>query len=79
MSEEFTTIHYEIAAPGVARVEMDRYPVRNAQNVLMSCELDAAFDQAIRDDSVKVIILAAADPHFSAGHDLSGYDGTGLG
>src|SRR5206468_4992049 len=32
--------------------------------------LDAAFDQADRDDEVRVVILAADGKHFSAGHDL---------
>jgi enoyl-CoA hydratase len=33
-------------------------------------ELNDAFDLAAQDDTVKVIILAANGPHFSAGHDL---------
>ena len=33
-------------------------------------ELDRAFDEAVADDDVKVIILAGAGEHFSAGHDL---------
>lgn len=38
----------------------------------MTYELRDAFDTANADDSVKVIILAGTDPHFSAGHDLQG-------
>jgi enoyl-CoA hydratase len=36
----------------------------------MTYALDAAFTQAINDDEVKVIILAGAGKHFSAGHDI---------
>ncbi|MGL3213464.1 hypothetical protein [Bradyrhizobium sp. BR 1433] len=36
----------------------------------MTYDLNAAFDRAVQDDAVKVIILAGNGPHFSAGHDL---------
>jgi enoyl-CoA hydratase len=39
--------------------------------MVMLYELNDAFNQAARDDSIKVIILNAAGPHFSAGHDVS--------
>ena len=41
----------------------------------MTYELNAAFDRAAHDDSIKVIIVGAEGPHFSAGHDLSGDQG----
>ena len=69
-SETFATLIYEIPAPGVARIVMNRPDARNAQNLDMTYDLDAAFSRAVADDAAKVIILAAADPHFSAGHDL---------
>ncbi|QHE87524.1 enoyl-CoA hydratase [Hydrogenophaga sp. BPS33] len=78
-TENFSTLRYELAAPGVARVVMDRPSHRNAQNVQMSYELSEAFDRAVQDDEVKVIVLAASDPHFSAGHDLSGDGAVRLG
>ena len=37
----------------------------------MLYELNEAYDLAMADDEVKVVILAAKGPHFSAGHDLS--------
>lgn len=66
---------YETPAPGVARIVMNRPERRNAQGLVMTYELDAAFRRASHDDDVRVIILAAAGDHFNAGHDLSGEEG----
>jgi enoyl-CoA hydratase len=66
------TVLYDVPAPGVARVTLNRPQVRNAQNLAMTYELDACFSRAVQDDAIKVIILAAADPHFSSGHDTRG-------
>ena len=46
--------------------------MRNAQDLQMTYDLNSAFDRAAADDGIKVIVLAGADPHFCAGHDLSG-------
>jgi enoyl-CoA hydratase len=54
----------------VALVTMNRPQVRNAQNAKMTFALDNAFTRAVNDDSIGVIILAGAGPHFSAGHDI---------
>ncbi len=54
----------------VARVTLNRPRYRNAQSTVLLKELDRAFAQAVADDEVKVIILAGAGEHFSAGHDL---------
>jgi len=70
MCAEYETILYEEPAPRVARIVMNRPQARNAQNLQMTYDLTAAFDRATQDDSIHVIILAGADPHFSAGHDL---------
>jgi enoyl-CoA hydratase len=70
MTETYATLLYEKPAPGVARIVMNRPGARNAQNLDMTYDLDAAFSRAVAEDDVKVIILAGADPHFSAGHDL---------
>jgi enoyl-CoA hydratase len=66
----YDTITYEIAAPGVARIMLDRPEVANAQDKQLLYELNAAFDVAVADDDVKVIILGANGKHFSSGHDL---------
>ncbi|HVK72066.1 MAG TPA: enoyl-CoA hydratase [Kofleriaceae bacterium] len=54
----------------VAIVTMNRPRYRNAQNAAMTHALDAAFGAAAADDDVKVIVLAGAGDHFSAGHDI---------
>ena len=54
----------------VAIVTMNRPRYRNAQNAAMTHALDAAFTAAAADDGVKVIVLAGAGEHFSAGHDI---------
>lgn len=64
------TILYETPVPGVARLVLNRPESRNAQDTTLLYALNAAFDQAARDDTIKVIILSAAGPHFSSGHDL---------
>ncbi|WP_436491959.1 enoyl-CoA hydratase [Actinokineospora sp. HUAS TT18] len=53
-----------------AVVTMNRPRYRNAQNSAMTYALDAAFTRAVDDAEVKVIVLAGAGDHFSAGHDI---------
>lgn len=55
---------------GIARFTLNRPKARNAQNLDLLNSLDDAFTKAMRDSAVKVIILAANGPDFSAGHDL---------
>lgn len=55
---EFETILVERPDPHIARIVMNRPEARNAQNLQMTYDLNAAFDQAVQDDAVKVIILA---------------------
>lgn len=54
----------------VLRITANRPEVLNAQSRILLEELDHAFGAAVRDDAVRVIILAGAGKHFSAGHDL---------
>jgi enoyl-CoA hydratase len=56
--------------PDVARIVLNRPQVRNAQNLELLRHLDSSLMRASSDDGVKVIIVAAAGPDFSAGHDL---------
>jgi enoyl-CoA hydratase len=71
MPEQPAQVRYEVAAPKVARITLDRAAKRNAQGVTMTYQLDAAMRRACHDDDISVIILAAAGDHFSTGHDLS--------
>jgi len=64
------TLRIEPRAPGVAQVTMAREAVFNAFDEAMIGELDAAFAQLEADDTVRVIVLAGAGKHFSAGADL---------
>jgi len=67
------TVSYRVDDPGdrgIAVVSLDRVDKRNAQNNLMTYELNACYDDAARRGDVKVIVLRAEGPHFSAGHDL---------
>lgn len=68
---------YETDAPvlyessnGVAWIMMNRPRYNNAQNSQMTYALDDAFQRAVNDDSVKVIVLGGEGKHFSAGHDI---------
>jgi enoyl-CoA hydratase len=54
----------------VAVVTMNRPRYRNAQNVALTHAIDRAFVAAVEDDDVRVIVLAGAGDHFSAGHDI---------
>jgi enoyl-CoA hydratase len=53
-----------------AVVTMNRPKYRNAQNSRMTYALDEAFYRAAEDPAVKVVVLAGAGDHFSAGHDI---------
>jgi methylglutaconyl-CoA hydratase len=64
------TLRIEPRAPGVAQVTMAREAVFNAFDEAMIGELDASFAQLEVDDTVRVIVLAGAGKHFSAGADL---------
>lgn len=67
--EEKEIVLYERRG-ATAVVTMNRPRYRNAQNARMTHALDAAFVRAVEDDEVKVIVLAGAGKHFSAGHDI---------
>jgi enoyl-CoA hydratase len=69
IEEEKDIVLYEQRG-SVAVVTMNRPRYRNAQNARMTYALDAAFNRAAQDDAVKVIVLAGAGKHFSAGHDI---------
>ncbi|MFC9514853.1 enoyl-CoA hydratase [Nocardiaceae bacterium NPDC056970] len=67
--DEGEVVTYEVR-DHVAFVTLNRPDYRNAQNSVMTYALDAAFERAVEDDDVKVIVLAGNGDHFSAGHDI---------
>jgi enoyl-CoA hydratase len=52
-------------------ITLNRPKQRNAQDLDLLKQLDAKWMEAAADDQVKVIVLKAAGPHFSAGHDIT--------
>lgn len=69
-NSRFTTLAVSTRATGVAQVTMSRPEVFNAFDEMMIKELGEAFTQLEQDDTVRVIVLAGAGKHFSAGADL---------
>lgn len=67
---EFERLALSARGPGVVQVTMSRPDVFNAFDEAMIGELDAAFAQLSEDSAVRVIVLAGAGKHFSAGADL---------
>jgi enoyl-CoA hydratase/carnithine racemase len=63
----------------VAVITLDRPEARNAQNNAFLVELDAAWMRASADEAVRVIVVRAEGPHFSAGHDLKDYHADAYG
>jgi enoyl-CoA hydratase len=70
---DFRTIRYEKLG-AVLRITANRPEVLNAQSRVMILELDEAFRAASEDDAIRVIVVAGAGAHFSAGHDLGSPD-----
>lgn len=72
---DYKYVSYELFDEGtIARITLNRPKQRNAQNRGLLVDLDEAFMEAERDDTVRVVILAAAGDSFSAGHDLGSSD-----
>ncbi len=69
--KNYNAISYEIIDQQIARIMLNRPDKANAQDTEMLYELDHAMEKASQDDAIRVIILGAHGPHFSAGHDLS--------
>jgi len=61
----------------VATITLDRPEVRNAIDLPTAQALERAVDEAEQSDDVRVIVLAATGPVFSAGMDLKALTATG--
>jgi methylglutaconyl-CoA hydratase len=70
VSATFETLFVSTRATGVAQVQMSRPEVFNAFDERMIGELDEAFAALESEPAVRVIVLAGAGKHFSAGADL---------
>lgn len=60
---------YEVRE-NVALVTLNRPEYRNAQSWKLLDALDIAFDRAMSDNDVRVVVLRGAGGNFSSGHDL---------
>ena len=65
------TLEISQRSKAVAQITMSRPDIFNAFDETMIGELDAAFEQLINDAEVRIIVLAGAGKHFSAGADLN--------
>ncbi|MBV9418815.1 MAG: enoyl-CoA hydratase/isomerase family protein, partial [Alphaproteobacteria bacterium] len=54
----------------VLKLTLNRGNARNALSVGLMSALQGALDDAAKDKSVRVIVIAADGPAFSSGHDL---------
>jgi enoyl-CoA hydratase/carnithine racemase len=63
-------------ADGVATLTLNRPQARNALSLDLMDRLIAALDAIAADAFVRVVVIAAAGPAFSAGHDLREVRGT---
>lgn len=69
MTDEPDVVIYERRG-STALITLNRPRYRNAQNSVMTYAIDAAFERAVNDNDVKVLVLAGAGDHFCAGHDI---------
>jgi methylglutaconyl-CoA hydratase len=65
-----STLQIDFVKPGVARITMNRPDVFNAFDEAMIEEIDATYAKLEAEANVRVIVLAGAGKHFSAGADL---------
>lgn len=66
----YETIAIDVDGRGVATLTLDRAEKHNAMSARMLEELAAAAAKLAVDDTVRVVVLAAAGPTFCAGGDL---------
>ncbi|MFI4973547.1 MAG: enoyl-CoA hydratase-related protein [Caulobacterales bacterium] len=70
----FEEIIYEARGP-IGVITLNRPGYRNAQGYRMLDEIDAAFDLARDDETVRVVLVHGAGGVFSTGHDLGTPEG----
>src|SRR5437763_16574844 len=67
---DYQKILYALA-DGVARITLNRPDKRNALDAEIITELRRALDEAARDESARVVLLAGAGKDFCSGADLA--------
>lgn len=72
----FENFRFEITGP-VGRLTFNRPEKRNAMALAFFPELKKLFESLNQNPSVRVVIIDAEGPHFSAGIDLMGFAGLG--
>lgn len=70
MNDQVEEVVLYSVADGVATITLNRPRYHNAQNSKMTYAIDRAFQRAVNDDEVKVIVLRGEGKNFSAGHDI---------
>lgn len=74
MREEFSEILFEIVAPHIAKITLNRPAQMNAYTTLLCEEVTGALDLYLRDDDLRCLILTGAGRGFCSGGDISGSD-----
>ena len=69
-------VRYAVHA-GVATITFDRPEARNALDVAMVAQADAALTAAEEDPEVAAIVVTGSDPAFCAGLDIRAFNATG--
>lgn len=69
MGDSTGGVRYEVDGPR-ATITLDRQETRNALGVEGLDALGAAFERAVADDTVRVVVVTHAGPVFSSGADL---------
>ncbi len=67
--DENDVVRYDVR-DRTAVITLNRPRYRNAQNSAVTYALDAAFQRAVNDDEIAVIVLGGEGEHFCAGHDI---------
>lgn len=70
MTASYATLAVDTACEGVLRIALNRPERRNAINVQMMLDLDAALHDAEHNRDIRAILLCANGDAFSAGHEL---------
>jgi enoyl-CoA hydratase len=68
-ADEPEVVRYSVDG-AVAYVTLSRPAFANSQNARMTYAIDDAYQRAVEDESVAVIVLRGEGKHFSAGHDI---------